>query len=77
MSRTPEISHPAETTLSRVHMKIEWVITLGLFERAITRENCILNVQDGVRQELCFISFLDIFSFCFCSISIKWPSSCI
>ena len=27
MSRTPKISHPRETTLSRVHMKIEWVIT--------------------------------------------------
>ena len=41
-----------------------------------TRENCILNVQDGVQQKLCFISFLDIFSFYCCSISIKWiPSS--
>ena len=41
-----------------------------------TRENCILNVQDGVQQKLCFISFLDTFSFCCCSILIKWISSC-
>ena len=80
ISRTPEISYPAKTTLSRVHMKIEWVIIPGLFKRAIhnnTWENCILNVQNSVRQEFCFISFLDIFSFWFCSISIKWISSCI
>ena len=42
-----------------------------------TRKNCILNVQDGVQQKLCFISFLDTFFFCCCSISIKWISSCI
>ena len=42
-----------------------------------TRENCILNVQDGVQQKLCFISFLDNFSFWCCSLSIKWISSCI
>ena len=42
-----------------------------------TRENCTLNVQDGVQQKLCFISFLDIFSFCCCSISIKCISSSI
>ena len=52
-----------ETTLSRVHMKIEWVITPGAIRTRHnnTRENCILNVQDGVRQELCFITF-SIFS---------------
>ena len=36
-----------------------------------TRENCILNVHDGVQQKPCFISFLYTFSFCCCSISIK------
>ena len=32
----PEISHLPETTLSQVHMEIEWVITPGLFQPAIT-----------------------------------------
>ena len=65
-----EISRTPETTLSRVRMKIEW----GYYPCAIstrhnnTRENCVLNVQDGVQQNLCFISFLDAFSFCCCSI---------
>ena len=36
-----------------------------------TRENCILNLHDGVQQKLCFLSFLDTFSFCCCSRSIK------
>ena len=56
---------------------------MGYYPRAIstrhnnTRENCILNVQDGVQQKLCFISFLNTLSFCCCSISIKWISSFI
>ena len=79
ISRTPEISHPPKTTLSWVHMKIEWVIAPGAISthHNNTRENCILNVQDGVQQKRCFISFLDTFSFWCCSLSIKWISSCI
>ena len=36
-----------------------------------------MHKMHGVEQKLSFISFLDTFSFCCCSTSIKWISSCI
>ena len=79
-----DISDPRDISPSRENFvpgsHENWV---GYYPLAIqTRHNntggdCILNVQNGVQQKLCFISFLDTFSFCCCSISIKWISSSI
>ena len=42
-----------------------------------TRENCSLNLQDGVQPKPLFYQFSRYFSFCCITKSIKWISSCI
>ena len=77
-----DISEPRDNFVPGSHEN--WV---GYYPGAIrtrhnnTRENCILNMQDGVQQNLCYISFLDtslfaavlyqsngfLFAYCACS----------
>ena len=62
---------PPETTLSQVHMKIESQVHITILGKLYVKHTRWHSTKP------LFYQFSQYFSFCCCSISIKWISSCI